>query len=168
MTDVLCQELSRLIFTSIGAIPSITNNGLVHEALLRKERINVEVDGKKKKQNVWFGEILDGSGSCQAVLTKLDSEFTLIISNNDNCIGLRFDWDASDDGLYLVWAKDKWVPLGLSQKLSLAQVMNDVRDQGCLWEVPVNGAKSWPELYQRLLSLVEHDDEEVDTEDGSE
>jgi hypothetical protein len=151
-----------LVFSSIGAIPS-TKAGLTQDILLLKEAIRVEVDGKKGSQPIWFGEITDATGSCIAAITKYESEYTLVMTYGDAYLGFRFDWSDDDDGLFLAWLDGKWISLGLSQKLGLAQIMNDIRDDGCLWEVPVNGAKSWPELHKRLLSLVEYD-EEVDRE----
>jgi hypothetical protein len=45
---------------------------------------------------------------------------------------------------------------------------DDMVQEGSSWEVPINGAKTWPELHERLLSLIEHEENshgEVDTEE---
>jgi hypothetical protein len=166
-SQLLCRELSRLIFSSIGAIPEPVWLALTSKELLRKEKITVEINGKKELQGIWFGEVTDAGGSCVGIITASGTEWTVVFQHKDMTLGLRFDWN-DDDGLFLSLIDDKWVPLTLSQKMMVGILFNDMVQEGSSWEVPINGAKTWPELHERLLSLIEHEENshgEVDTEE---
>ncbi len=164
----LCRELSRKICKDLGATPfSIGKVSLTHKDLLVKPPLRVQ--GEKDVVTtvpLWYGEAYGQQGlmCCLAALDQDPDNLEIacvigfkdsrgeIQSTSTRC-GFKYDWsDDSDPGILLVKSNDKWLPMTLAQRMTLALGLENMIQDGVLWtqqpKVPEEFRKNISEIIE--------------------
>lgn len=167
----LCRELSRKICKDLGATPfSIGKVSLTHEDLRVKQQLKLQDEkGLVKNVPLWYGEGQGLNGQMCCLLAALDEnpdslELAFVIGFKDSSgdirqdsarVGFKYDWsDDADPGVLLVKANDKWLPMALNQRLQLALGLENMVQEGVLW----NAQPRVPgEFRENLSEIIEVD-----------
>lgn len=162
----LCRELSRKICKDLGATPfSLGKAGLTHNSLKRTEILKtVDEKGLVKEVEMWYGEAPGLSGLMCCLLAALDEspDIACVIGFKGidgkliptaTRAAVLLDWgDTSDEGSMFMRGKEKWIPLSLAQRLQLALGLENMVQEGVLW----NPAPNVPEeLHKNLSEIIE-------------
>jgi hypothetical protein len=159
--NLLCRELSKRIFGNLGAVPG----GFNKVGVTAKENIAKDRTLKIAEQGEYPIFAAHTSRSEQILLSNIGTEevpeVVAVIEDDGVLVGIRFTWAEDDSGTYVAWFNDQWAPISLSHKLTLALIVENLTQDGELWEA---SKKCKPELFERLASLIEEVDttEEVD------
>jgi hypothetical protein len=171
--QVLCRELTRHIFATLGAFPDgFGKVGLVHKDLQTK--IKLQAGKAVASRPLWAGELKQPSGDYVALLAdvgpKDKPDLVLVfgtLGGGENiafAVGIRFEWfEEQDAGAFFSYHDGAWMPLGLAQKLQIGSMFEQQMQEGVPWTIP----ESCDKFYDVLGSLLELD-EEVDNEEKNE
>jgi hypothetical protein len=167
----LNKELAKKIAIDLGATPvSFGKVGLTHKDLLTRTKLKISDDDNEIQDvKVWYGEAAGSEGlTCClfTLLTNNDDSFEIVFvvgfKNMDNTIseqlfiGYKYDFlDNEDPGSVFTKAKDKWLLVGLSERLKMVLAFETLVQEGVIWqpsrEVPTV-------LWDNLSEIIEVDD----------
>jgi hypothetical protein len=162
----LDRELVKNILKNIGATPiSIGKCGLTdNELLVKNDFFKVLIDNEVKDIPMWYGEISGFGGLLCCLLTSINNEEYICIigfkdvegnfKENGLIFGFNFDWtDDQDPGIIMLKTSDKWVPIGMVQKLKLALGFENIEQEGLIWK-----SSKLPKILRKNLSeMIELD-----------
>ena len=159
--DVLCRELSKRIFGNLGAVPGGFNKvGVTAKENLAKDR-TLTIEGHEPYP-IYAAHTSRGE---QVLLSNIGTEeipeVVAVMEDGGVTIGIRFTWSEQDPGSYAAWFKNQWTPIDLSHKLTLTLIVENLTQDGELWEASKTCNQ---ELFERLASLIEELDSPEEVE----
>lgn len=121
--EKLNTELCRLVFGNLGAYDNIS---LFQNSC---SKIKIKEDEKEKSFDVFSGINSEGD---EIVATNLDSDLYVVIKSKTNIVGIYLDNE--QNGNFLYWLNDNWIPLTLQHKLALCLAIESYVQDGIMWE----------------------------------